>query len=200
MNNRPPTQPEPPAGLNVGDIYYVVFRHKWKILILSLMGILAAIAYYFAQTPPYQSQAELWIQYVQQPGNLSAPGNDKNVILADARGLDVINTEIRIMTSLDLAQEAATNLVAAGIFSNLGVTNIFSAAGIIRRGLSVEPAGYGSSTIVITYTHPDPTIVQPVLRELIGDYFQRQKEIHSASSDFDEGPEPGSLQPGPATQ
>jgi polysaccharide biosynthesis transport protein len=53
--------------MNVGDIYYVVFRHKWKIILLSLAGIAAATAVYFHNPPPYQSQAELLIQYVPQP-------------------------------------------------------------------------------------------------------------------------------------
>ena len=45
MNNSRQTQQ--PAGMTLGDIYYVVFRHKWKIILLSLAGILAAVALYF---------------------------------------------------------------------------------------------------------------------------------------------------------
>ncbi len=50
--------------MTVGDIYYVLFRHKWKIILLSLAGIAAAAAFYYLNPPPYQSQAELMIQYV----------------------------------------------------------------------------------------------------------------------------------------
>jgi len=47
MNNSRQTQHQPPAGMTVGDIYYVVFRHKWKIILLSLAGIAAAATMYF---------------------------------------------------------------------------------------------------------------------------------------------------------
>ncbi len=52
--------------MTVGDIYYVLFRHKWKIILLSLAGIVAAVAFYYLKPPPYQSQAELLIQYVPE--------------------------------------------------------------------------------------------------------------------------------------
>ena len=30
----------PPPGLDLGDIYYIFFRHKWKILLIFLAGVL----------------------------------------------------------------------------------------------------------------------------------------------------------------
>ena len=32
------------SGLSVGDVYFILFRHKWKILVFSLLGIVAAVA------------------------------------------------------------------------------------------------------------------------------------------------------------
>jgi uncharacterized protein involved in exopolysaccharide biosynthesis/Mrp family chromosome partitioning ATPase len=189
MNNTRPTQPPPPtsAGMTVGDIYYVVFRHKWKIMLLSLAGILAATAFYFLKPPPYQSQAELLIQYVPQAGALPLMGSDQKMIVPDARGDDIINSEIRIMTSLDLAEQAVTNLGAASILAkDGGGSNALAAAFAIQNNLEAVPAGKGSSVISVTFKHPDPQIVQPVLQEVINDYFQKHKEIHSASGQFDD--------------
>ena len=50
----------------MGDIYYVLFRHKWKIILLALAGIAAAAAFHSRNPPPYESQAELFIQYVPE--------------------------------------------------------------------------------------------------------------------------------------
>src|SRR5664279_487523 len=105
MNNSRPTQPQPhqpPAGMTVGDIYYVLFRHKWKIIVLSLAGILAATTFYYRNPPPYQSQAELLIQYVQEVRSVTLPGSDQKVMAPDS-GAGIINAEIQILTSLDLA-------------------------------------------------------------------------------------------------
>ena len=187
MTNRQPTPTEPSLGLSVGDIYYILFRHKWKILLLSLAGFVAAGVFYYLNPPPYRSEAELWVKYVQQPGTLTVAGSDQKVIVPDARGGDIINTEIRIMTSMDLAEQVATNLGPTAILAGLGGgSNVVAAAEAIRGGLQAAPAGYGSSTIAVLFTHPDPGMAQAVLREVINEYLQKQKEIHSAGGDIDE--------------
>jgi hypothetical protein len=38
--------PPPPAPITPSDIYYVLFRHKWKILIISAIGVVAALGYW----------------------------------------------------------------------------------------------------------------------------------------------------------
>ena len=171
----------------LGDIYYVLFRHKWKILLTSLAGILAAVLFYFLNPPPFLSKAELLIQYVPQAGALPLLGSDQRVIVPDSRGEDIINSEIQIMTSLDLAAQAVSNLGATGILAKAGGgSNAVVAAVLIRNNLQAEPAGKGSSVIVVTFKHPDPDIVQPVLQEIINDYFQKHREIHSVGGQFDD--------------
>ncbi|MGD0348751.1 MAG: Wzz/FepE/Etk N-terminal domain-containing protein [Verrucomicrobiota bacterium] len=185
MNNSRQTQQ--PGGMTLGDIYYVLFRHKWKIILLSLAGILAAVALHFLNPPPYQSQAELLIQYVPQARSLSLVGSDQKMIMPDSRGDDIINSEIQILTSLDLAEEAVTNIGPANILARAGGgSNAIKAAALVRNSLQVEPAGKGSSVIVVTFKHPDPQIVQPVLQEIINDYFQKHYEIHSAVGQYDD--------------
>jgi len=186
MNNSRQTQHQPPAGMTVGDIYYVVFRHKWKIILLSLAGIAAAATMYFLKPPPYQSQAELLIQYVPEARSQTLPGSDQPVLVPDS-GAGIINSEIQILTSLDLAEEAATNIGPASILANAGGgSNSIAAASLIRNNLQAEPAGMGSSVIVITLKLPDPRIVQPVLQEVINDYFDKHKEIHSPGGQYDD--------------
>jgi polysaccharide biosynthesis transport protein len=171
----------------LGDIYYVLFRHKWKVILLSLAGFVAAGLFYVLRPPPYISQAEVLIQYVEQAGAMPLLGSDQKVIVPNARGEDVINSEIQIMTSLDLAAAAVTNLGASRILAKYGGgSNDMNAAVLIQRNLQAEPASKGSSVIVVTFKHPDPQIVQPVLQEVINDYFQKHREIHSIGGQFDD--------------
>src|SRR5437867_11759979 len=100
----------PPAGMALGDIYYIIFRHKWKIALISATGLLAALLLPLAMPVAYQSEAKLFIRYVlesKSPGQMGAA--DSKFKSPDERGENIINTELEIITSLDLAQEVATN-------------------------------------------------------------------------------------------
>src|SRR6266850_4395146 len=60
-NNRPA---ESSGSMTLGDVYFVVFRHKWKIILFALAGLVAAATFYFLNPPLYQSEAELFIRYI----------------------------------------------------------------------------------------------------------------------------------------
>ena len=53
-----------PSSLNLHDILYVLFRHKWKIIISSTIGLCAAAAVFLLYPTVYESQAKLLVRYV----------------------------------------------------------------------------------------------------------------------------------------
>lgn len=187
MNNNRQVQP-PSPGMSLGDVYYTIFRHKWKIVLMSLMGFLAAALIYHVKAPLYASQAELLIKYVPTPTQGSLEGDNQRVIVPDPYGDDVLNSEIRILTSLDVAEQAASNFGPATILAKMGGGNsVSAAAGFIRANLEAQPADdTHSSVIVITLKHPDPQIVQPLLQAVINAYLQKHYEIHSAGGQFED--------------
>ena len=170
---------ETPVGIKPVDIYFVVFRHKWKILVLTVLGLAAAAVYHFTRQPLYQSQAELLIQYVPATTAMSLAGSDQRIVVPDARGEDIINSEILILTSLDLAEQVATNFGAAKILPKAGSNAVAYAAAFIHYNLAAEPATKGGSVIAVTLKHPNQLVVQPLLQEIIDDYFQKHREIHA---------------------
>jgi uncharacterized protein involved in exopolysaccharide biosynthesis/Mrp family chromosome partitioning ATPase len=185
MNNS--RQIQQPAGIDLGDIYYVLFRHKWRIILFSLAGFLAAAVLYVMKPPPYQSQAELLIQYVSQARTLSLPGGNSDVIMPDSRGAGIISVEIQILTSLDVAEQAATNIGAAKILAKAGGGDDPVGAGALIQGnLLAVPADRDSGVIVVSFKHPDPKLVQPVLQQVINEYFLKHHEIHSSIKQYDE--------------
>src|SRR5258708_17005236 len=52
------------SGMNLFDILFMLFRHKWKILSFGLGGLLAAGAVYLLVPPVYESDAKLFVRYV----------------------------------------------------------------------------------------------------------------------------------------
>jgi uncharacterized protein involved in exopolysaccharide biosynthesis/Mrp family chromosome partitioning ATPase len=177
MTDKHPTPP--PTGLSLGDIYYVLFRHKWKIVLISSLGLVGAIILQFVWPRPYQSEARLFIKYVmdsKSPGQLG-PG-DTRVRTPDDRGDNIINSELEILTSLDLAQEVATNIGPERILAAAGGgADAVKAAVLIHRNLLPE-APKKSSVIRIAFQHSDPALVQPVLAQLIRAYLNRHAEVH----------------------
>jgi polysaccharide biosynthesis transport protein len=181
-HNEPPAAP---AGFGLVDVYFVLFRHKWKIIILTLLGVLAAEYYQHTKQPPYQSDAELLIRYVSDTRSLNPVANDSQVTsMLDQQGLSVIKAEMDIITSFDLAALVASNIGPDKILAKAGGGNDpIAAAGVVRNNLSVEGEG---SVIHMTFRSRDPAIVQPVLNALVNAYQDKHDQVHHAPDLSDE--------------
>src|SRR5579862_371178 len=101
----PPLLPAPATTFN--DILYVFFRQKWKILSCTLLGLAAAATVYEAFPAPYQSEAMLFIRYVLESNSPAIPGNDSKAVSPDQRGETIINSEVQILGSMDIADQVA---------------------------------------------------------------------------------------------
>ena len=168
-----------------GDIYFILFRHKWKIILLSLAGIAAAGAYWWFCPPPYQSEARLFIRYVLDSHSVNADGKNAQMTSPDAMGQSIINSEIEILTSFDLAVAAAKNIGPDKILAKYGGGNDpIQAAEIVRKNLVVD-APKQDSVIHVVYMDADPAIVQPVLTEIISDYLDKHLQVHQSSMSDD---------------
>lgn len=162
----------------MGDIYYVLFRHKWKIILCSITGILAAAAYYKYFPPPFQSEARLLIKYVVESQSVASGGRETS---PDRGGDTIISTEVEILTSLDLAEEVAKNIGPEKIIGRPGGPNAINyAASIIASNLTVDVPIH-SSVLHVVFAHKNQELVQPILNEIISQYFKRHVEIHRAS-------------------
>lgn len=173
-----------PSGpsLSLEDVTYTLFRHKWKIILCSLLGIAAAGAWLSYRKLPYVSDAKLLIRYVAVEGMSMRPGLDDTVTKSpDMRGETIISSEQQIITSVDLLKQVAQAVGPEKILAKMGGGNELNAATVvINNGLTAEAPKF-SSVIALSFRHPDPEIVQPVLRELIALYFKKHVEVHRAS-------------------
>ena len=179
--------PPPAPGIRLDDIYYTLFRHKWLILGSSLAGILAAATLYFVRQPPYTSQARLLIRYVLETKSLSpAATADTQIKQPDSRGENIMNSEMEILTSLDLAAQVADLVGSERVLAQVGGgSDRMAAAGVIRGGLTVE-VPRRSDIIRVAFEHPDSQVVVPVLRSLVDTYLRRHGEIHQGKGVLDE--------------
>src|SRR5688500_18187778 len=96
------------GGLGLQDILFVLFKHKWKILFFGLLGLGAAAAVFVTQKPLYESHSRILVKHVIQRGGTD--GIDSQVDAGGRSGEQVINTEMVILRSGDLAAEVAQSV------------------------------------------------------------------------------------------
>lgn len=174
-----------PAGLRLEDLWYVLFRHKWMILKLSIAGFLAAGALFLTKKPFYQSEAKLLLRYVQDNRAVGAMDKDSQIKSPDSGGENIINSEREILTSLDLARQVAEIIGPEKIQGTAGKeTNALKAAMIIQKALDVE-VPRKSSVIRLLFTHQDPEVAQTALAQLISSYLKKHVELHRGLGDLE---------------
>jgi uncharacterized protein involved in exopolysaccharide biosynthesis/Mrp family chromosome partitioning ATPase len=173
--------PAPSPGITPNDILFVFFRHKWKILICTLTGFAAAAGLYFLRPPPVQSEAMLFIRYVLENNNPGMPGNDEKAVSPDQRGDTIINTEVEILSSLDIAEQVADSIGPDKILSKVkGPKDREHAAAVVEQNLLIEPLPK-SSVIRLVFQSSDPAVVQPVLAAVVDAYLKKHVEVHRAA-------------------
>jgi len=181
-----PQATQAPAAITVKDILYVLFRHKWKIGIMCALGIAAAFALPLVKPAPYASEAKLFIKYVPQsksPTQIGTTGTQVRPV--DERGETIIASELEILTSLDVAQDAASVMGPEKILGKARARETNAAAAVIHNGLKADVAKK-SSVIRVVFEHPNSDIVQPVLKQVIESYLKKTAESRVSGSGMDD--------------
>jgi uncharacterized protein involved in exopolysaccharide biosynthesis/Mrp family chromosome partitioning ATPase len=178
MNSHQPSLSSAHQSVSIDDILYVIFRHKWKIIACTTIGLIGAVTVFFLHPPPFQSEAMLLIRYVTETSTPGVPGNDSKAVSPDQRGENIMNTEVEILNSWDIAQQVADAIGPDKILSKQeDPKNRNRAAISIQENLIVEPVPK-SNVIRIIYLNKDATVVQPVLAAVVEAYLKKHVEVH----------------------
>ncbi len=177
-----------PGGFSVQDVLYIVFKHKWKIMVLSLLGFGAAAAVFLNQKPLYSSTAKLLVRYVMETGTVDPYSEMKSPGGGARRGADpVILTEIEILRSLDLARDVAEAVRLESLqrgFVGPSAANPQDAAMAILGKLMVFP-GESPNVLYVIYGNEHREIPKVTLEKLVELYFKKHLEIHRSAAAFD---------------
>jgi len=189
---------EPSAGFTLGDIVYVLAKHKWKILLPTLLALAGAAAYYLKAPAVYESKAQLLVRYVVNRNALddvdttSTPGN--------TRGVDsVMISQIAILHSRDLARSVVDQLQGKKDPSNSSEGKALiepdpallaslspgspkstletDATGAIVGGITAT-TGKGGNILNVSFKHSDPQVASRVLDVVIRQYLAKHLAIY----------------------
>src|SRR6185503_13389427 len=94
---------------------------------------------YFASPPIYVSEAKLLIRYVLESKNVNPVGAADQVRSPDSRGDNIINSELEIISSVDLATNVVDLVGADKILAKIGGGNDRGlATAVVKRGLTAD--------------------------------------------------------------
>ncbi len=180
--NVPDVADHAPPGLGMQDIIYIVFKHKWKIILLTLLGLAAAATVYMLYPPVYESDAKLLVRYVLDRNVVDPGEGNANYSRANENAL---SAEAEILTSYDLAQQVAeaVGLEQLAPASKGAPTGITLAAQTIQKGLWVSPTH--GNILLVSYRSGNPALATKVLQELVNRYFVKHLEVHRSAGAFE---------------
>ena len=176
-----------PPGMGLDDVLFTVFRHKWIVLGFTVLGIIGAVVVRIVRPPVFVSSAKLMVHYVvDSRGAVDPKDPDAQSVHQVGGNADaIISSEIEILTSLDVATQVVAMVGPEKILAKKGGgKDPLAAAGVIGSG--IEVAQPKSSVITVSFKHPDPAIVQPVLDAIIHTYMHKHWELHTGAGVLDE--------------
>ncbi|MES2467158.1 MAG: Wzz/FepE/Etk N-terminal domain-containing protein [Verrucomicrobiota bacterium] len=175
-----PQQPLEGGGLNLHDLLFALFRHKWKIILLGLLGLGAAAYVYLNRTPLYESQAKLFVPYVLDR-NTPGEGGSQVTSASGYAGRSVLNVEMDLLTSWDLIETVAQSVGVTEVLPGATKeTPVSEAAAAILGNLKVLVPP-DSMVINVNYQHTDPAKARTILGKLVNEYLIKHKETHRSS-------------------
>lgn len=172
------------TGLDVGDVIYAVSKHKWRILACTAAGVLAAGVFLYAQLQN-EYQAKLLVRYVVERSAIDPVDSQTKLSATGADADSAINSEVEILTSVDLAEQVA-EAVGPQRLHSAPVTGDRkrAAARDIATALKVKVLK-GTNVILVSYRNNDPKLANEVLQELVSRYFDKHLQVHRSLGAFD---------------
>jgi polysaccharide biosynthesis transport protein len=183
------------SGLSLNDILFILFKHKWKILLCATAGIVASVAAYFLLPTVYKSEAKLLVRYVVERSAVdSLDPSVKPPSAADS--MNLINSEVEILTSEDLIIQVAKAVGIDRLLQRPGYKEAGSkmdgsvpepevkAAQILLQNLQVT-AVKETNIISVSYKNTHPAMAVRVLQELVSRYFDKHLEVHRSTGAFE---------------
>jgi uncharacterized protein involved in exopolysaccharide biosynthesis/Mrp family chromosome partitioning ATPase len=172
-------------AMSIGDIYYLLFRHKWMIIIFSLLGVVASLVVLLRTPGVYESEAALLVRYVSDTTVMDVVATGERITTPGRGGENIINSEIAILSSRDLIEKVIDEMGVSRF--TLDSTNAMDRALIAENVVSaikiVVPKN--SNVIRIAFDAPTPAVAQEFLRRLTGSYLQKHIDIHRASGTYE---------------
>ncbi|MGO8948451.1 MAG: hypothetical protein ACLQUY_12485 [Ktedonobacterales bacterium] len=145
----------------------ILFRNKWRLLLLLFLPILVSLAVVTKLPRQYQASAGLWA--LRRYEIIGATGPESDLTSTPAQTQATTLTELLQSRSFALAVASDTNLPKMLAPSNHGTQKLHDALYTeISTNVMATPEGY--NLLEITYTNTNPDVALQVVREVVSHY------------------------------
>jgi succinoglycan biosynthesis transport protein ExoP len=184
-------QEAPHSSLNFHNMVFILFRHKWQIILFALAGIGAAVWVYFVLPRYYEAQTKLLVRYVVDKSAVDSP--DDTQLKTGSQSDNLVNSEVQLLTTLDLAMDVAQAVGVDRLLRDPEAKDtpgtkpkgtLTDAGRAILGGLKVAVVK-GTDIISISYKNRDPQLALQVLQEFVARYFDKHLEVHRPVGGFE---------------
>jgi uncharacterized protein involved in exopolysaccharide biosynthesis/Mrp family chromosome partitioning ATPase len=168
-------------GSAISTVYYMLFRQKWKIILMGILGIVAAAGLWKISRTSYESEAKLLVRYVADSIATDPTAGGSQISRPDRSGRNIINSEIEILTSNnlieDIVREMGPENFMVGPDDSTGALTVSQTAELVARKLRIE-VPRSSNIIRIGFQAGAPRLAQEFLERLVQGYLEKHIEIH----------------------
>jgi uncharacterized protein involved in exopolysaccharide biosynthesis len=155
----------------------VLRSHKWRILLCTAAGCVAAWGYQSFGPTVFVSQAKLFVRAFmaeRAPAEGAAPSSPVAVVSPPPEPVltSIMDGELRLLTSRDLAEQVARSIGPKRMLQNAGGgEDLARAANLVSGGLTVVLHRH-SSVLTLSLRHPEKELLQPTLQAVIDQYLR----------------------------
>ena len=183
------------------DVYYILFRHKRKVIWFFFGVFLTVALVTFLMPEIYQSEAKLLVRLGRESVSLDPTATTSGqVISVNTRRESEIKSELEILNSRDLAEKVVDSIgpeaFVQGKMHHLTsfIASLFARPDPVKERNDAVRAlmkhwtitsEKDSNIISLAYESTDPQIAHDVLGQLIDSYLEKHLAVHRTAGSYD---------------
>ncbi len=171
-------------SLGIKGVLNLIFKHKWKIVIIICLAAAASFGVSEAIPKPYVAKAVIMVN----PGRESTPISEVgDMRLPGPTPETIINTEMQLITGRELTRKVVNVIGVDSLYPRLAGRNLPPnaaqelAAIDLSKDLKVQKVA-GSNLIEVNFHHENPQIAAKALSVLLEGLKERHVQVFSTTN------------------
>jgi capsular exopolysaccharide synthesis family protein len=199
MSNKIIEMAEKPDEKSLRDLYYIFFRHKWKVLLVFLTIVVTTYIGVSLSDNVYRSEAKLLVRLGREAVTLDPTATTGTIVPVSQSRESQINTELDILRSQEIAEKVVDSMgleaflppgerqQKRSLLEWLGLATPLSGRDAVvlsvKNNLEVE-IQKASWIVSLSYESKDKEKAQQVLSKFIDCYLEKHIDVHRTLGSF----------------